>query len=98
MFTFCLVTFPLVSTAVPDFSDIFLPTKREVFVLCRPVTGPQLPLPLKSKVLKEPTWHLRPQLDVPLVILGILSAVPEDLRQQHLAAASTLEIDPCFCT
>lgn len=94
MFTFCLVIFPLVFTSVPDFSDIFLPTKREVFVLCRPVTGPQLPLPLKSKVLKEPTWHLHPQLDVRLVILQ----APEDLGQQYLVAASTLKIDPCFCT
>lgn len=65
MITFCLITFPLVSTAVSDFSDIILPTKLVVFVQCRPVTRPQLPLPLKSKVLTEPTWHLRPQPDMP---------------------------------
>lgn len=65
MITFCLITFPLVSTAVSDFSDIILPTKLAVFVQCRPVTRPQLPLPLKSKVLTEPTWHLCPQPDMP---------------------------------
>lgn len=95
MFTFRLVTFPPVSTALPDFSEIFLPTEREVFVLCRPVTGP--PLPLKSKVVKEPTWHLRPQLAVPLVVLGVLAAVPED-RRLNSVAARTLEIGPRFRT
>lgn len=97
MFTFRLVTFPPVSTALPDFSEIFLPTKREVFVLCRPVTGPQSPLPLKSKVVKEPTWHLRPQLAVPLVVLRVLAAVPEDRRLTSVAAR-TLEIGPRFRT
>lgn len=97
MFTFRLVTFPPVSTALPDFTVIFLPTKREVFVLCRPVTGPQSPLPLKSKVVKEPTWHLRPQLAVPLVVLGVLAAVPED-RRLNSVAARTLEIGPRFRT
>lgn len=85
------------STALPDLSVIFLPTKREVFVLCRPVTGPQSPLPLKSKVVKEPTWHLQPQLAVPLVVLGVLAAVPEDGRLKS-AAARTLETGPRFCT
>lgn len=44
-------------TVILGFSDMFLPTKSGVFVLYRPVTGSQLPLPLNSKVLKEPTWH-----------------------------------------
>lgn len=40
---------------------------------------------------------LRPQLAVPLVVLGVLAAVPED-RRLNSVAARTLEIGPRFRT